>query len=191
MESVIDIPVFKVALIGRHSSGKTSIITSYHRGEFLDRTEPTIGANFVSHLVNFNDKKAELQLWDTAGQDKYRSICPLFYRDALCCIVVYDCTVQASFDSLDDYINDYHEYAISPGLIYIAANKSDLAENDTLIENGREYALKNNYPFFVTSAKTKEGIKELFEDIAEQLFLRNDEVERKERRPKASSKNCC
>ena len=66
MDEGEEIPAFKVALIGGHYSGKTSIITAFHTGNFLEKTKPTLGANFVSHVITLDGKSVELQIWDTA-----------------------------------------------------------------------------------------------------------------------------
>lgn len=193
MNEIKDVPVYKVALIGKHDAGKTSIIAAYHTGTFSENTEPTVGANFVSQMEQVGDQEVEIQLWDTAGQDKYRAICPLFYRDAVCCICVYDCTSESSFFGMNDYISDYHEFSTKPGKIFIACNKIDLEQDAKFIELGKSYARDNGFQFFAVSAKTNEGIKELFREVTISL-LSGDGAEPKDKnqnREKDKSSKCC
>ena len=185
-----DCPIFKIALIGSHSTGKTTILTSYHTGKFMSETEPTIGANFISHMVNFDDETIELQIWDTAGQDRYKSIGPLYYRDALCCLAVYDATKEDSLLELDDFIGDYIECAVCDSMVFVVCNKCDLITEDrSIVEKGREFAKKLNYPFYETSAKTGQGINEMFEDVVK--YLHTKEIEKKNAAKIKQNNSCC
>ena len=174
------LPIFKIALIGSHSSGKTAIITAYHSKTFYENFEATIGANFISHEISIDGNEIELQIWDTAGQDRFKSIGPLYYRDAQCCVVVYDAINSDSFNEMNEYICDYLECSIVEGLIYIVCNKCDLVDDNSnkLIMKGKQYAEEHKFPFFETSAKTQEGIDDLFNDIARKLIEKRSEFKK-------------
>ena len=95
----------KVVLIGESGVGKTSIIARYITNTFRTQQLPTTGANFVSKMVILEDenKSIKFELWDTAGQEKYRSLAKVFYKNARVCILVYDITRKTSFEELKNF----------------------------------------------------------------------------------------
>ena len=108
MEDTIN---FKVILIGENNVGKTSIIIRYTTNTFNPLQLSTIGASFVNKVIKINnDKIVKFEIWDTAGQEKYRSVNRLFYQNASVCILVYDITRKSSFEALKNYwIKDIKE----------------------------------------------------------------------------------
>ena len=100
----ISIPC-KVVLIGESGVGKTSIISRYISNTFSSVLMATPGANFTTKTVFLNDfnQSIKYEIWDTAGQEKYRSLAKVFYKNAAVCILVYDITRRASFDELKKY----------------------------------------------------------------------------------------
>lgn len=158
----------KIALIGGQNVGKTSIIQRYVKHSFSDNPGVTINGSCIKKEVNLTKNKIILDIWDTAGQEKYRSIGPLFYRDAVCCIAVYNSADHVSFDALKEYIDDYKESGPENGLIFICANKIDLVDQDSpLIKAGKDLAESMSVPFYMTSAKTGQLIDELFIEVAQ------------------------
>ena len=95
----------KVVLIGEAGVGKTSIISRYSTNTFKSQSTPTPGANFVTKNVTFDDEKQTIkfEIWDTAGQEKYRSLAKVFYKNASVCVLVYDITRKSSFEELKNY----------------------------------------------------------------------------------------
>ena len=95
----------KVVLIGEAGVGKTSIISRYTTNTFKSQLLPTPGANFVTKNVTFDDEKQTIkfEIWDTAGQEKYRSLAKVFYKNASVCVLVYDITRKSSFEELKNY----------------------------------------------------------------------------------------
>ena len=110
----------------------------------------------------------KLQIWDTAGQERYRALAKMFYKDANAAILVYDVTRKETFDELKNYwAGQVRDNAPEKIILAIAGNKSDLIEQETVDEGeARNFAKELNAIFISTSAKSSEGINNLFEEIA-------------------------
>lgn len=162
-----DIPTFKIALIGGPNVGKTSMISFFMNGKFIE-TVNTVQASCLKRIIDVGGEQIELEIWDTAGQERYRSVGPLFFRNAVACIAVYDVTDEKTLDALDGYLSDYYDCFEAGGYIAVAGNKIDLfsGDLDEALAAGREYAETDHYDLFATSAKTGAGITELFHHVA-------------------------
>jgi Ras-related protein Rab-5C len=113
----------------------------------------------------------ELHLWDTAGQEKFRSLTPIYYRSAAAAIALYDCTSSTSFDHLDQWMQNFQETAGDETVIAIAGNKADLTEQRQLSRiEVEKWARSKNYVFVETSALTGDGVQELFVQITKELL---------------------
>lgn len=164
----------KIALIGGQNVGKTSIIQRYVKHSFSEHPGVTVNGSCVKKEVHLSKVSVVLDIWDTAGQEKYRSIGPLFYRDAICCVAVYNSDDHESFNALQEYIDDYKECGPENGIIFICANKIDLIDPDSsLIKSGKDLASSLKAPFYMTSAKTGQNIDELFIEIANSVYNYN------------------
>ena len=156
----------KVVLLGDSGVGKTSIISRYISGFFDKNTPTTNGSSFCCKNVRFEqlDKNLLLDIWDTAGQEKYKSLSRFFYKDAAVCILVYDITWKETFDSLKDYwYNQLKEYGEPDIILGVAGNKYDLFENEKVNEEeAREWAKEIGAVFELTSAQNNTGINDLF-----------------------------
>ena len=163
----------KIALIGPSAVGKTSIIQRFTRNTF-EQINPTLNGSCIKQDVFLDKNVVTLEIWDTAGQEKYRSLGPLFYRDAVLCVAVFDLTSQDTFDQLPEYIGDYKDCGAG-GKIFICGNKLDSVDIDNcpLLDKAKKYAESNEYGFYLTSAKNGTGITELFTDIASHLLSIN------------------
>ena len=99
-----DIPIpFKVVLIGESGVGKTSIITRYTTDSFSSVMLATTGASFASRIIEVDNQKIKFEIWDTAGQEQYRSIAQIFYKNTSGCILVYDISKRETYDEIKDY----------------------------------------------------------------------------------------
>ena len=160
----------KVVLLGESGVGKTCIITRYINNTFDDNGMSTTGASYVGKSMSFDEyggKSIKFDIWDTAGQEKYRALTKIFYKDASIAILVYDITRKESFDELKNYwYNQIKDYAPKNTIVAIAANKSDLFEKEQVPESeARAFAKEIGAIFRLTSAYTAAGIEDLFRAI--------------------------
>ena len=165
----MSIESFKVVLVGESGVGKTSIITQFIEQTFQEDIQSTTGGTFsTKSVVCDGGKVLKFEIWDTAGQEKYRSLTTMFYKDANAAVMVYDVTRADSFEEIKNYwSNQIKDNSPENIILAIAANKSDLIEQETVDEGeARNFAKELNAIFVTTSAKSSEGINSLFEEIA-------------------------
>ena len=164
----------KVVLLGESGVGKTSIISQFVNGKFDPDCISSLTAQFVSKIVEFPEEKKAIKfdIWDTAGQEKFRSLAKVFYKDAKIVILVYEITNDKSFEELKTY---WYETVKSTGdpdaIIAVVGNKNDLySEQKVEKEEGEKFAKSIGAIFQLTSAKNDSGITELFKNIGKKYF---------------------
>ena len=155
----------KIVLLGESGVGKTSILAQLMDQEYNDEQTSTTGATFSTKTMN--DKALCFEIWDTAGQEKYRALTKMFYKDAAAAILVYDITRAESFEELKNYwAEQVKDNAPKKIVLAVAANKSDLIDSEKVDEkSGRAFAKELGAIFKSTSAKNQNGIEELFRDV--------------------------
>ena len=173
--------IFKIILIGSSGVGKSSLIQRYTQKTFEDVYDCTIGVDFFTKTIDVNGKTVKLQIWDTAGTEKYRSITSSYYRGSHCALIVFDLTSKDSFESLPTWIENYYKNCnqeFDKNVIMIG-NKNDLSEKrDVTQDKINDFIKLNNLVYFETSAKTGENVDESFQYIAQKLM---EEQELKEK----------
>ena len=163
----------KVVFQGNTAVGKTSIIERYVKGNFADNTQSTCGAMFFSKVLYYNKDRVKLQLWDTAGQEKFKAITPLYYRDAQGILVVVDANapIEKFLDQYKDWQNEIKGKAdASDYVVCLIANKSDqLSEQQfKIVEDAiKEFAASVKCSYILTSAKSGKNIEGAFGQIVE------------------------
>jgi small GTP-binding protein len=171
----------KLVVLGMASVGKTSIINRYLKKEF-GHTDVTIMAGFNKQKLTINGKLIDFQIWDTAGQEKYRALIPLYYKDANIALLVYDISDPDSFEQLKIWSKEVMENGPENILMIIIGNKIDLEEKVPYIDV-KNYAQEIKAILKFTSAKENLGVEELFYEILEDHFSKNieqnDELESK------------
>ena len=180
----------KIVFLGESGVGKTSIIHYWSNGARLETTEPTVGAAFTNREFTYNDKTYQLLVWDTAGQEQYHAIAPMYYRSASIAIVVYDVTSYSSFRAIERWITELKDHNMENAVIMVVGNKIDLGRE---IEHSfaSEQARALGAIYAECSAATGVGISHLFERALQALVLHDeDRVEMTPRR-RASSTSCC
>jgi small GTP-binding protein len=159
----------KVVLVGDTKVGKSCILTRFVQGTF-DRDMPaTIGAAFLAKVVTTGAGPVRLQLWDTAGQEKFRSLAPMYYRAAAVAVLVYDVTAKQSLNGLEDWAAEIADKAPHNIRLVVVGNKTDLLDERVVPRAaGEELAKKFQAVFYEeASAENGSGINELFTRIAE------------------------
>ena len=159
-------------MLGESGVGKTCLINRYIDDVF--KIYPiTKTASFKSHLMiaPYGNSEIQQMIWDTAGQEIYRSLASFYYKDSDAVIFVYDITNQNSFDQLSYWINEVKQHAGDNILLTIAGNKSDILENEVVdLGTVKEFAQKNSASFFLVSAKVNSNVREMYMDIAMRKF---------------------
>ena len=159
----------KVVLVGDTQVGKTCIISRLVNDVFKTNNPATVGAAFQTFTVSTATGTVALQIWDTAGQEKYRSLTPMYYRSAEIAILCYDVTSAKSFDAMEQWTNELIEKAPPNMQLIIVGNKIDLVEERVIDKaTAMSFASKHGAAHYgEVSAKTGEGVKELFVKAAE------------------------
>ncbi|KAG8936213.1 GTP-binding protein of the rab/ypt [Tulasnella sp. 419] len=163
---------FKLVLLGESAVGKSSLVLRFVRDQFDDYRESTIGAAFLTQTVTVDEQTVvKFEIWDTAGQERYKSLTPIYYRNANCAVVVYDVTVQASFEKARSWIRELQRQADPSILVYLCGNKSDLAATMRQVsqEEAKKFAEEEGLLWGEASAKTGENVHEIFNAIAKKL----------------------
>ena len=167
----------KVVLLGESGVGKTSIISQFTTHKFNPRCATSVSAQFISKTIEFPEfgQSIKFDIWDTVGQEKYRSLAKIFYKDAKVIIFVYDITTQYSFKGIKEYwYDETKNNTDNSPILALVANKIDLY-GDQQVDNkdGQEFADKIGAIFQTTSALSDTGINKLFENIGKKYFIPN------------------
>ncbi|EKM61467.1 uncharacterized protein PHACADRAFT_248102 [Phanerochaete carnosa HHB-10118-sp] len=162
---------FKLVLLGESAVGKSSLVLRFVKDQFDDYRESTIGAAFLTQTVALEDgTSVKFEIWDTAGQERYKSSAPMYYRNANCAVVVYDITQSASLEKARSWIRELQRQADPSIIIALCGNKSDLAvRRQVSQEEAKKYAEEEGLMWGETSAKSGEGVNEIFTEIAKKL----------------------
>uniref|UniRef100_A0A0N5AUV5 Ras-related protein Rab-43 n=1 Tax=Syphacia muris TaxID=451379 RepID=A0A0N5AUV5_9BILA len=180
--------LFKIVLIGDMGVGKTCVVQRFKNGTFIERQGTTIGVDFTMKTMVVDGKRVKLQIWDTGGQERFRTITQSYYRSANGIILCYDITCRQSFESLDRWIEDVTKFAapnVAKVLIGIrfsvfnsafkqnqsSATKSDLDDERVVsYEEGKAVAAMKGMCFFEeTSSKNNLNVDNAFHELACEL----------------------
>ena len=162
--------VLKLLLLGDYSVGKTSILLKYISNKFDESSISTVGVDYMDKIIDYNKFKIKLQIWDTSGEEKFRTITKNFYRNADGLLVVFDLTKKESYDHIRIWINEAKENNDKLKTLLIG-NKLDLKdERIVAIDVAKQFAEKNNLKYIETSAKDGTNINESFQAIIDLLF---------------------
>ena len=170
---------FKILLIGPSGVGKSEIVGNYMNTDFKEDRKATVGVEFWAKEFQKDKDIIKLQIWDTAGLEKYAAIASAYYRGTKGCLVVYDIANKSSFDNIDEFINKFKKLNNDDdNVVILIGNKSDL-ENKRAItkEEGKEKSKKYNIDFFETSALNGDCIKEVFDRLINDI-LKKEKVKK-------------
>ena len=161
-----DVPHFKIIFLGDQYVGKSSILNRFYQDKFEEDYQATIGLDFHSKNVDINNTTIRLLLYDTAGQEKFKSLIPMYIRDANIIIVVYDITNKDSFIHTEHWANETKDLKREDAIFVLVGNKTDLEENRAVSsKEAQQFANERGFLFHEVSAKTGEEVQELFTSV--------------------------
>jgi small GTP-binding protein len=167
--------LLKLVLVGNTAVGKTCIVKRAADDIFADDTSPTLGASYLSKIVVIRETTVRVQIWDTAGQERYRGMTPMYFRGAHVAIVAYSVTDLDSFEAIDSWIVSLRDNGGPNVVIFVVGNKCD-NEEGRVVETARGEGKATNLKaeFYEVSAKTGDGIEDLFMDICKVYIERTN-----------------
>ena len=164
---------YKVVTVGQSGVGKTSLIMRYSTGNFVPNQQPTVGSATVVANINVNDTKVKLNIWDTAGQEQFNSLLPLYFRNSAAVLFVVD--ISQSVDVANSFYEKVENDIPNNANLYFLCNKSDLVDDDFDTAPFEDFALFHGMVFFKTSAKTGENLNRLFSQIANDCLIHGEQ----------------
>ena len=188
--------ILKILLLGDMTVGKTTLLLKYVDNFLPDTYISTMGVDYKMKKIEYKNIEVTLQIWDTAGQDKYRTIAKNYYKGSHGILLLYDITKITSFENIREWIRDIKEEVSEKAIIFLIGNKIDLTDNRKISkEKGEELAEEYKIPFFEASAKSGENVDEVFKALYKKISEVYGDLER-EKGSKLNKKNknkgiCC
>ena len=162
--------MFKILLLGDSGVGKSSLLLRYTKHEFNVDMRSTIGVEFALKYLKIDNFQLKVQIWDTAGMERYRSITSAYYKGAKGVIIVYDICREKSFENVDKWIEDFKSKADEDAVILLIGNKNDLDDKREVNKEEAELkAQKNKFAFMETSAKDNNNVDKAFETLFKEI----------------------
>ena len=192
--------VYKVLLLGDSSVGKTCFLLRYCDRTFQEAHLSTIGLDYrLKSMTLNNEKNIKLQIWDTAGQDRFRALTKNYYKGANGIILIYDISTTQTFENVKVWINQIKEEANANVIIYLVGNKIDLPKDKRTVSEEEGQKLVDEYKFLFKEASAKEGtnVNEIFQELVEKIDAEakpevpNTEKKNQLYQAKDKKRNCC
>ena len=163
---------FKLIFIGDSSVGKSCLTTKAVKNNFEEYYQATVGFEFLTFNMKVNDKVIKLQIWDTCGQEIYKSLISNFYRNSSLAVLVYAIDNKESFNHVENWLNDLKGQANKDVRIFLVGNKADLEEERKVSkEEGEKYKEDQHLDLFMeTSAKTGHNARNVLVEAAKILY---------------------
>eukprot|EP01117_Protostelium_nocturnum_P020398 TRINITY_DN9152_c0_g1_i1.p1 TRINITY_DN9152_c0_g1~~TRINITY_DN9152_c0_g1_i1.p1 ORF type:complete len:229 (-),score=77.29 TRINITY_DN9152_c0_g1_i1:115-801(-) len=173
------VPIYSVAMAGDFAVGKSSTVLRFVEDKFSDKEQLTLGTISNTKAIEFGGKEIKLRIFDTSGEERFKTITQSHYRECEGIVFIYDISNKESFDSLSDWVSEVQRYLTDDVHKVLVANKIDLLDDESLseertefkkrIEEGRSFAENNGLSFFECSAKTGEKVSEIFVSLGKSI----------------------
>ena len=162
--------LLKYIIIGDAAVGKSNLLLRYVHGQFKPEYQLTIGVEFGAKNIDISSKTFRIQIWDTAGQENFRSITRAYYKNSVCALVVYDISSRDSFNNVTSWIEDCKNQSPKTIFMVLVGNKCDLEDKRQVsYDEGKELADRNEILFFEASAKDGTNVEEIFVNSANEI----------------------
>ena len=179
---------FKIIIIGDSGVGKSSLLKRAVKNSFDNNYQATIGFEFLLMHFRVNDLKVKFQIWDTCGQEMYRSLVQGFYHNSSLAIIVYNINDKKSFQNISVWLQDLRQHTDHDLPVFLVGNKSDL-EKEVPSDEANTFSKNNNMLYFTEcSAKTGSNIKEIFFEAAKQLYHIYNKLKNENKLPSNANK---
>ena len=173
---------FNVSILGERTVGKTSMCSVFLGNKFSENTLDTIGIESTLTSAKFDGKEYKFKIFDTAGQERYRSIANTTINLADGFLLVFGVDNNKTFETLGQWIKSIEEKCdIKKKVLFLVGNKIDIENREITKEDALSFAKTNNIKYFETSAKTGDGIKEIFNLLFEEVYKKSKEIENLEK----------
>ena len=169
--------------------GKTAILSKYVKGVFPVAPTPTIAIEFASKIIQIKEGGyIKAQIWDSAGQERYKAIVAGHYRRAAGALIVYDVTKKSTFEHITNWLKNINEMAEKNCITYLIGNKIDLLDSnnnsrEVSVEEAQKYAKDNGLKYYETSALTSVRINDCFEDLLQEIYNERRKIKGKLNEP--------
>ena len=174
--------LYKIIIIGDTSVGKTALLSKYLKGIFPTSPLSTVATEFATKIIQIKEGGyIKAQIWDTAGEEKYKSITYHHYKKSVGGLIVYDITKRATFESVKNWYNDLINKAEKGCIIALVGNKLDLVERnerkrEVSQEEAQSYAEDNHMLYYETSAYNGNNINDIFEDLMQTIYTERRKI---------------
>ena len=177
--------LFKIIVIGNSGVGKSCLSMQATRNSFDTNYLATVGFEFFVFNIKFDSRIIKLQIWDTCGQEVYRSLISSFFRSASLAIIVYSIDSEESFNNIEKWLNDIKTQSNPDIKIFLVGNKADLEDKRKIShEEGEKLSNDHKFSYFMeTSAKTGFNVQNVFIEAAKKLYLQHEEIKNRISRP--------
>lgn len=182
----------KVVMLGPSGVGKTSVVLQLQEKVFKSMVAPTVGSGVILKDITTPNGTVSLRIWDTAGEERYRSFTGLYSQNSVAGVIVFDVTDAESFETIDEWVTLFRSNCQPKAIIYLAGNKTDLSDmRQVSFDKAQKYAKDHDMKYFEVSAKSGQNVELLFKDLAMQLGPSKDILHQKLIESDKSKGGCC